>query len=327
MPVGLVPAPPAGCNEYFLGSKGWKTATNTDFYLCADGSWRIGDYKNLFLQGNGLWNSMKPEHIVGDIPLYSYFKFGTYGGDPIEWISVARDHTGFPQDSVTLVSRWILAILPFDAREPNNANAYRRQYGNNDYTVSNIRQWLNSSAPAGQWYAPQHDKDHEPNSGYVSYNPYDIKPGFLYEFTEKETESLLPTTRYVGNFKDNGNTCVDKVWLPTGTEYNIQTLANDGSVLEVYASEPAGPVGLTAKAVSDSTYKGNGVAAGSAWKFYTASSYQTSSNFQVRAVVTSGSTYANCQDGTFGVRPAINLSLNLPISAEKDADGCYTILV
>lgn len=47
-------------------------------------------------------------------------------------------------------------MLCFDATEPSNGNSDRRNYGNNRYIYSNLRQWLNSPAAAGQWYTAQH---------------------------------------------------------------------------------------------------------------------------------------------------------------------------
>lgn len=98
-------------------------------------------------------------------------------------------------------------------------------YGNNNYKLSNIRQWLNSDAPAGRWYQPTHQYD-EPPEGYVDY------PGFLYNFTDEENAMLIPMTFNVDlpicdMFYSDGtivnvDTMTDKVWLPTAPELSVQ---------------------------------------------------------------------------------------------------------
>ena len=75
----------------------------------------------------------------------------------------------------------IIKLLCFDAKESANGNSDRRNYGNNRYIYSNLRQWLNSDAAAGQWYTAQHSADAPPSSANVwdGYNPYNTIAGFL----------------------------------------------------------------------------------------------------------------------------------------------------
>ena len=96
-----------------------------------------------------------------------------------------KNHAGYPSNSVTLVTNQIIKMLCFDATEPSNGNSDRRGYGNNRYIYSNLRQWLNSPAAAGQWYTAQHSADQTPDSSHVwnGVNPYSGLAGFLNAFT------------------------------------------------------------------------------------------------------------------------------------------------
>jgi len=101
----------------------------------------------------------------------------------IIFLKADQNHTGYPENSTTLITDEIILLRAVDAKEPNNTDSNRRQNGNNRYSVSNIDHWLNSTASAGQWYSPQHTTDQSPNStDVVSQNPYDTDAGFLNGF-------------------------------------------------------------------------------------------------------------------------------------------------
>lgn len=77
---------------------------------------------------------------------------------------------------------------------------------NNRYIYSNLRQWLNSPAAAGQWYTAQHSADQTPDSSHVwnGVNPYSGLAGFLNAFTANERAALLNTTITVGKSSTDG---------------------------------------------------------------------------------------------------------------------------
>lgn len=77
-------------------------------------------------------------------------KITDYLGPSIVWKVIAKNHSGYPNGSVTLMSSKGIASLPFDAKEPNNTDLYNRNYGNNRWKFSNIRQWLNSDKKGDQ---------------------------------------------------------------------------------------------------------------------------------------------------------------------------------
>ena len=158
-----------------------------------------------------------------------------YYGQTILFRIRAKNHTGYPASSVTLQSDRILCLKAFDAKEPSNSNINRRQWGNNRYIHSNLRRWLNSEAAANAWYAAQHGQDAPPNSSNVlsGWNPYENEAGFLTGFSTDMRAALMNTTLTVArNTETDGGgseTCVDKVFLGSNTEFG---LANENGIAE-----------------------------------------------------------------------------------------------
>lgn len=94
---------------------------------------------------------------VGD-----YFLMGTYYGEPILWRCIKTDENG-----PLMLSDKILCIKAFDARGTNTSGSHGRGYesgsvrkenGSNYWGDSNIRDWLNSDASAGNvvWSCGNH---------------------------------------------------------------------------------------------------------------------------------------------------------------------------
>lgn len=167
-----------------------------------------------------------------------------------------KNHAGYPSNSVTLVTNQIIKMLCFDATEPSNGNSDRRSYGNNRYIYSNLRQWLNSPAAAGQWYTAQHSADQTPDSSHVwsGYNAYSGLAGFLNAFTANERAALLNTTITVGKSSTDGGgteTCTDKIFPLSCTEVGLSGDHVCGSKLAIFSdnnsriatvTHPASPI-------------------------------------------------------------------------------------
>ena len=85
------------------------------------------------------------------------------------------------QHSITLMTKNIIRHAAFDANEPKNPDPDRKYLGNNCWSKSNIRQWLNSFGAANSWFTPQHKYDTAPNVknvGYTKSGTYANEPGF-----------------------------------------------------------------------------------------------------------------------------------------------------
>jgi hypothetical protein len=151
------------------------------------------------------------------------------------WITKRIDETG----CATLVLKEALRNMEFDEAEPGNPDEWRADYGNNDYELSNIRQWLNSRG--NDWFRKQHEYDAPPED-------YEYTNGFLTDFTEKELDAIkklengdlfyLPSLDEVdlvtGDEFDKG-----WVWTRTpssGSSCNVRVVHSSGALYNHYAS-------------------------------------------------------------------------------------------
>ena len=169
--------------------------------------------------------------------------------------SPTKGHTGYPSGAVTLITERIISLKCFDAIESGNSDGNRRSYGNNRWTLSNLRQWLNSQAAAGKWYSAQHGADAAPTNANVwsNYNEYDAEAGFLAGFSANFIAALLTTTHTVGKATvDGGGTesCADKIFLATCTEVGLSGDVTAGSKLALFSDDSSRLAYPTAEAVS-----------------------------------------------------------------------------
>ncbi len=197
-----------------------------------------------------------------------------------------KNHAGYPSNSVTLVTNQIIKMLCFDATEPSNGNSDRRNYGNNRYIYSNLRQWLNSPAAAGQWYTAQHSADQTPDSSHVwnGVNPYSGLAGFLNAFTANERAALLNTTITVGKSSTDGGgteTCTDKIFPLSCTEVGLSGDHVCGSKLAIFSDNSSRIATVTASCVANSNYSGN-PGSGAAWYYWLRDAYAGSASFARR---------------------------------------------
>lgn len=141
-------------------------------------------YNNgIFIEGAGaiFWRDIQNKVRKGTIQ--DYYSIGdqlsvNYNGSAVIFDIVAFD-VATPADSnythsMTLMPHDCLENLMFDNKEPSNSNSDRKNYGNNRYSYSNIRKWLNSSESASNWWIAQHSKDAKPDyvtkrAGFMSY--------------------------------------------------------------------------------------------------------------------------------------------------------------
>lgn len=271
---------------------------------------------------------------LSNLALKSKVKFGSLYGKPIVWMIADKNHSGYPANSVTLVTNQIIKMLCFDAKEPSDSDFNRKNYGNNRYIYSNIRQWMNSLSYAASWYTPKHSSDAPPSasnvwaSSNVAVNPYQDGIGFLDGFSANERNALLNTTITVGKSSTDGGgteTCVDNIFLLSCTEVGLTGDHVCGSRLAVFSDNTSRKATVTAECVANSNYPDN-PSSGGTWNYSLRDAYAASS-FNVRHVNTDGklgSGYAF--NGGYGFRPACNLSSDLLVSDSTDSDGCYTII-
>lgn len=258
----------------------------------------------------------------------------TYNGKPILFTIMEHNHAGDPGNSTALVTSNIITLKCFDAIEAGNSDSNRKQYGNNRYLYSNIKQWLNSEKAAGEWYVAQHSMDAAPTNSNVwsNYNEYDKETGFLANFSEQMKAKLLTTTKRVAKntITDGGGyeDVTQKVFLLSNTEVGLanENSVAEGSIYELFNTSSNRLAYPTAEAVANSEYTDSNLASSKPWWWWLRTPY-ASDSYLARGVNTDGSlgsSYA-CY-GNFGVRPACVVSSSILVSDEADTDGAYTII-
>lgn len=264
---------------------------------------------------------------LASLPDGALVKFGSIYGNPIIWRVIGQNHYAAGQTS--LQTEHIIKLMCFDAKEASNSDGNRQNYGNNNYALSNIRQWLNSAAVS--WYAAQHSADAPPSDANVwsNYNEYDAFPGFLNGFTADEKAAICNTTITYGKASVDGGgtaTVTDKVFLLSCTEMGLSGGHVCGTQFSIYSSNAARIAKPTATAVSNSEYKDSSLNTSSGWYYWLRDAYASYSLY-ARRVRTDGSlNYRYAFDGLGGARPALNLSSSISLSSTTDSDGCYTLV-
>ena len=148
-----------------------------------------------------------------------------------------KDTNNADTPTITLMTKNIIRYAAFDAKEPNNTDTHRKNNGNNRWSVSNIRQWLNSSGAAGSWFTAQHTADAAPISSNVldADAAYADAPGFLAGFSANVLQHFTDITNTTVLCSADGGgseTTVDKVFLPSNTEMGLGN-NSEGSHLSV----------------------------------------------------------------------------------------------
>lgn len=255
----------------------------------------------------------------------------------IIFLKADQNHTGYPENSTTLITDELILLRAVDAKEPNNTNSDRQQKGNNRYSVSNIDHWLNSTASAGQWYSPQHSTDQSPNStNVVTRNPYDTDAGFLNGFDARFIAAMQDTTIKVARntVTDGGgyDTLTRKVFLPSLAELfnQAENSIMEGSLLQYFQAntDSIRKAKISTYAAEDNNNKGsNSVTAGTA-SYYWMRTLRSSSSYDVRIVEPDGSLHLGvAYDGYNGIRPLCNLNSETTVSDQPDSDGYYSLLL
>lgn len=267
-----------------------------------------------------------------EVPVLSAYQ--SRFGSKIVFKIADKNHSGYPSNSVTLITEKIIQLMCFDAKEASNSNSDRKQYGNNRYQHSNILQWLNSNAAAGKWYSAKHSADAPPTNANVwnNYNEYDAWAGFLAMIDPKFVAELLTTTQTVARntVTDGGSyeTVTSKMFLPSTTEVGLANENNiaEGTLLALFSNDASRVAYPTAQCVSNSEYTNANFSTSKGWYWWLRTPYSSSAS-NVRFVVSVGSLIDNnAYYGYGGVRPLCNLKSSILVSDSPNSDGNYTVI-
>lgn len=269
---------------------------------------------------------------IADLPIGAKLKFGAYsvsGEMPhkICWVKAHRDGT--------ILTEFMEYQCAFDAKEPDNPDEYRRSYGNNRCSVSNVQQFLNAEGTG--WFQQKHGCDTAPEDRgmYNGRYGYAHKPGFLHYFEEWEVEAIeesevktaLPT-KDIPTGGEKYETFYAKVFMPSrtnvggGTENRIQ----EGEVWDLFANGESRTCRFSPELYANTPNTDKPEYEDDEWYYYLRSPCSGSS-CSVRCVSRGGGVGGAFAYGDYmGVRPALKLNPEILISDEPDGDGYYEVL-
>ena len=235
------------------------------------------------------------------------FVFGSYGDKQLVW-RVAN--IGEDRAQVILDSNILAITVQYDSPETNNTNTDRKSYGNNRWSLSNIRQWLNADGAAGEWYEASHDYD-------VAIAATQNRNGFLYGFTEAERGIIIPETHtmVLPNIDGGGTeTVVDTVWLPSRTEMGLGNENNnypEGEVFEIFDGD-----------LNTNANRADGFAVN-----YWLRSANVGNANQARGVNGSGALGNNLANLNYAVRAGLTLPLSTVLSYNEETGYFEAVVV
>ena len=266
-----------------------------------------------------------------EVPVLSAYQ--SRFGSKIVFKIADKNHSGYPSNSVTLITEKIIQNMASDAKEPSNSNNDRKNYGNNRHIYSNLLQWLNSNATAGAWYSAKHSADQAPTTKntHVTYNPYTSWAGFLAMLDPKFVAELMETTLTVVKSSTDGGsyeTFKAKMFLASTTEVGLANENNiaEGSLLALFSNDASRVAYPTAQCVSNSEYTNSNFSTSKGWYWWLRTP-NSSHACLVRGVYSDGSLNNDSAcDGGSGVRPLCNLKSSILVSDSPNSDGNYTVI-
>ena len=280
----------------------------------------------------GLAIGTMPVGTAIEVPVLSAYQ--SRFGAKIVFKIADKNHSGYPSNSVTLITEKIVQLMCSDAKEPSNSNKDRQNYGNNRHIHSNILQWLNSNATAGNWYSAKHEQDAPPTNEnvYENYNEYDAWAGFLAMLDPNFVAELLTTTlTVVKSTTDGGSyeTFTAKMFLASTTEVGLanENSIAEGSLLALFSNDASRVAYPTTECVSNSEYTNTNFTTSKGWYWWLRTP-NSSSAYVVRLVSYGGTLDSNsgAYSADRGVRPLCNLDSDVRVSSTPNADGSYSLL-
>ena len=140
----------------------------------------------------------------------------------IETVQVTSGNNGTALGTVLPQVPQDLSVTIDGTAYPYRLNGYQQAaYGNNRWKYSAVRQYLNSDAPAGEWWHPQHVLDRAPDvaatkKGWLAGVPDEFKQ----ILTPVKVMTAIPTAA-VSAGEETFDITYDKVFLPSLQEHYI----------------------------------------------------------------------------------------------------------
>lgn len=228
----------------------------------------------------------------------------------VTWVVAAKDHYdvegGCPH--VTLVTEDLIALHPFD---DSTDRGVKWEFGSNHWGDSGLpnasyglRPFLNSLDKGEYAYAGS---------------------GFYAAFSERFRSGLL-TTILPNVLWDSGvaYTTHDRVFALSSTELGLSSHYTLGSVLPYFNLTQGSIAHMARVAAQLPGFAGSGLG-GMEYEWYWTRQPESSSEYYLDAVLVTGSMAGStAPTPSFGVRPALNLRADVPVSLAP-ANGCYRL--
>ena len=321
--TGLMPNETVVVDSKYTNKSAYKDTTNKKYYKFSGWN-KSGEFNitsNTSISGSWDNGTSAPNMMdLGKLSVGSTFMLGKYQVESetpwdIEWEIVHQTN-----DYQIAMTKQIIDMRPFDAKEPNNTNSDRKLSGNNNWQYSNIEQFLNSDQAS--WYSAQHQYDAPPSSANVwkysngtTYNAYDTHKGFLYYWSADEKALLKDMTLTLANntVTDGGGsyTWTGKVWLPTYTQMGggQNNGISEGEAFSKFTNNSSRIKSLHPNCAANNEYaKLENYASGKTHWYWMSSAYPSNS-FSVHTVSNAGSigNRNNAYYGYSGFAPCICL--------------------
>lgn len=170
---------------------------------------------------------------VGDLKLFDVIHFGRWDGNELYWFVSDTDYEGHIIITAMPESSLHLTFCSTSADVDNNVKPYII------YRLSSLRQFLNSESEV--WFSEK----------YVGDVPteYSSKSGFLYDFTQKEKDSIDLMEIKALEYKNASNYTIetfnDRVWVPSLKQCGGEAGTAEGSTALKAARMSTSVFGLT----------------------------------------------------------------------------------
>ncbi len=230
-------------------------------------------------------NSWKWEHRTG-------LNYTAYEGDvvkPVTWIVVAGDHYG--EGGVTLLSEELIGMHAFDDSTHEHEDGFNHwgESGTHDSAERGLRPWLNSDGiHAGE--------------------------GFFEAFSDTFKRGVIPTSVPNKEWGGSSYRTEDKVFVPSGTELGDTEHDHTHEIGAAYPYFEEAEDGVRIAELPR---------LGTRW-YWTRSPYAGGPNY-VSNINREGAFdyYSGAGSANHGVRAAVNMQAEIPVSGEPDEFGIY----
>lgn len=268
------------------------------------------------------------KRTVGDLQVGDKIKVSvnadaqSFLGENIVFQVAAHNHPTHPENSATLITEKIIANLPFDAKGDNFGASTNEQF-----QYSDLYQWLNSKATAGQWWSSKFDGDVAPSEGNVGINPYTDKAGFLNMLNTSFVGKLLQTHRE--NITSESTQYEFDTLCFLTSEKEVNAKGNSASTcLPIFTDNTSRIAYPTQECINNSEDDAALTSPESPFYWWKETVVDQNSASAEYVNLTGGFNVSIASRGlsSRGIRPACNISNSLPlVSDTPDEEGCYLV--